>query len=66
MTQIAIPDGFELIYFSWNRLAPFADRLGAFTKVGSAQSIGASSTSVPWAVERAAMEEDVERWDGLS
>jgi hypothetical protein len=66
MIQIAIPDGFDLIYFSWDRLAPMASRAAALSQVGLAPASGAHPTAAPRAVERMTAEEDVERWDGLS
>ncbi|HZK79900.1 MAG TPA: hypothetical protein VFC46_02510 [Humisphaera sp.] len=66
MTQIMIPDGFELIYFSWDQQAPMTGGAGAFMKAGLALSSGAFAAAVPRPAERGPIEEDVERWDGLS
>lgn len=65
MTQIAIPDGFDLIYFSWDRM-PLPAAVKAFANVGFAASSAAFGAAVPRAIERTPVEEDVERWDGLS
>lgn len=71
MCQISLPEGLELIAFSWDQLPP-----GLARGVARALSIPAVRAAVQSRVKvvprampitpSAAFEEDVERWDGLS
>jgi hypothetical protein len=66
MMQIAVPDGFELIYFSWNRVGSVLDADARHTQMESGASRTRFACTATRAAERLSTEEDVERWDGLS
>ena len=72
MSQLVIPCGFELVEFTWDRLPGFArggervNPLAAFvTEHLSALGVFAAPRIAP-TVERMPLDEEPERWDGLS
>jgi hypothetical protein len=66
MSQLCIASGIEFVPFTWDQLPAFvrgANR-GAATPPPAYLALHRSAT--PQRVENAAMEEEPERWDGLS
>jgi len=66
MTQLCIAPGIEIVPFAWDQLPAFvrgANR-GAATPPPTYLALHRSSS--PQRIEGASMEEEPERWDGLS
>lgn len=67
MTQVAIPPGFELVAFSWDQLSTFTIEARRFAMAELAvrhRYLGSMAATKE--KERLPIDEDAERWDGLS
>lgn len=66
MNQLVIPIGFEYVQFSWDRLPEVLRRGECLVKPAPMFDVAVAPAPAARAAESRAMEEDVERWDGLS
>ncbi len=66
MNQLVIPVGFEYVHFSWDRLPEVLRRGACLVKPAPTFDISMAPVAAARVVESRMIEEDVERWDGLS